>query len=212
LRPDRLRIGGFIPFSTVDYPGRLSAVLFCQGCPWRCRYCHNPHLQPFTRGAVAWETFAGFLGSRRRFLDAVVFSGGEPTAQPALVAALRFARELGFETALHTAGIHPARLREALPWVDWVGLDIKAPFDARYDAVTRVAASADPVRESLEILLASGVAFEVRTTVHPALLNDRACREIEELLARVGAPAPRWQTFRPQGCADEELLGHRDIA
>lgn len=212
MRPERLRVGGVVPFSTVDYPGRLSAVVFCQGCPWRCRYCHNTHLQPFTRGGVAWSSVADRIGQRRGFLDAVVFSGGEPTAQAALAGAMREVRAMGFEAALHTAGIFPGRLREVLPLASWVGLDIKAPFDARYDAITRVPGSFEAVRESLDAILAAGVPCELRTTVHPALLDAEACDAIREAVAGRGGPAVRWQAFRPEGCADEILLRQNGAA
>ena len=206
MRPERLHVGGLVPFSTVDFPGRLCAVIFCQGCPWRCRYCHNPHLQPFTDGGLAWQTVADFLKSRRGLLDAVVFSGGEPTAQRGLEAAMRFARRLGFQIGLHTAGILPDRLRQVLPLVDWVGLDIKAPFDTRYTAVTGVRASWIPAGASLDAVLEEHVDYEVRTAVHPALLDEAAKATIQAELAARGAKPTKWQTFRPQGCADPELL------
>lgn len=204
-RPERaLRIGGFQPFSTVDYPGRIAAVVFCQGCPWRCRYCHNPHLQPFDEGLTDWETVEASLAVRRGFLDAVVFSGGEPTAQAALVPAMRRARALGFGVGLHTAGMYPDRLRAALPHADWVGFDVKAPFDA-YEKTTAVRASGRAVEASLRVLLASGVAHELRTTVHPLLLDEAARDRLARQLRELGARPTRWQGFRPQGCADEEL-------
>ena len=84
-----LVIAGLTPLSTVDYPGALSAVLFCQGCAWRCPYCHNATLQPFTtQEERPWPEVLGWLGGRRGLLDAVVFSGGEPTLQTGLKAAM----------------------------------------------------------------------------------------------------------------------------
>ena len=78
-----LRIGGLTPLSTTDYPGQLAAAVFCQGCPWRCGYCHNPHLIPATvKQGIDWVEVMRFLERRRGLLDAVVFSGGEPTLQP----------------------------------------------------------------------------------------------------------------------------------
>jgi anaerobic ribonucleoside-triphosphate reductase activating protein len=208
LPPDRHRelgIGGLVPFSTVDFPGKLSAVLFCQGCPWRCRYCHNTHLQPFGAGEWKWSAVERFLDGRRGLLDAVVFSGGEPTAQPALEDAIVAVRAMGFEVGLHTAGIYPDRLRRVLPLIDWVGLDIKAPFDPRYDAITQIRSSWRAARLALEEVLAGGVDYELRTTVHPALLDTTTRAEIEEELARCGARPTRWQEFRAQGCMDEAL-------
>jgi pyruvate formate lyase activating enzyme len=199
-----LRVGGFVPFSTVDFPGRLAAVVFCQGCPWRCRYCHNPHLQSFDGGTADWPRIEAFLETRRGLLDAVVFSGGEPTAQLGLLAAMRTARRMGFAVGLHTAGIFPFRLRRALDYVDWVGLDIKAPFE-RYAETTGCRASGRNAEDSLRILLGSGVDYELRTTVHPSLLDDAGKNQIRRTLDRFGARPTRWQEFRPAGCADMEL-------
>ena len=85
-----LQVGGLVPLSTADYPDHLAAVVFCQGCPWRCPYCHNPHLLPRRSDApIDWADVLAFLERRRGLLEAVVFSGGEPTLQPALADAIR---------------------------------------------------------------------------------------------------------------------------
>jgi pyruvate formate lyase activating enzyme len=210
--PDALRVGGFVPLSTADYPGRLAAVVFCQGCPWRCGYCHNPHLLPAdARAAWAWQEILALLERRRGLLDAVVFSGGEPTLQRGLVAAMREVRTLGFKVGLHTAGMYPERLERVLPLCDWVGLDIKASF-ARYDGLTGAAGSARRVRESLNLLVASGVAHECRTTVHCSLHSlDDLLALADELLV-TGVECYVLQPFRKQGCADAALAGRDDGA
>ncbi len=160
-----LRVGGVTPLTTIDYPGELAAVVFCQGCPWRCAYCQNTHLQPAEGDdQVPWGDVLGFFARRRNLLDAVVFSGGEPTLQSALPAALKEVRALGFKTGLHTAGPYPMRLARVLPLLDWVGLDIKAlPED--YDRLTATPQSADAAWRSLTLLLESGLPYEVRVTV-----------------------------------------------
>lgn len=201
-----LRIGGLAPFTTVDFPGRLSAVIFCQGCPWRCRYCHNTHLQPFSVGTMTWAEAGAFLQNRCGLLDAVVFSGGEPTAQPALFDAIQQTRGLGYLVGIHTAGIYPRTFARVLPSLDWVGFDVKAPLDDRYDAVVGRPEAAAAVRKSLKLLLNSDVAFELRTTVHPALLDSNARQEISRELAALGAPPTRWQPFRTTGCQDASLI------
>ena len=159
-----LRIGGIVAFTTIDFPGRLAAVLFCQGCPWRCTYCHNKHLLPFSPGTVAWPAVVDFLRTRKDLLEAVVFSGGEPLAQPTLPEAMRAVRALGFRIGLHTSGVSPARLARVLPLVDWIGLDVKASR-ARYREVTGADAGA-AVYRSLALILDAGVDYQVRTTVH----------------------------------------------
>ncbi len=203
-----LQVGGLTPFTSIDYPGQLAAVVFVQGCPWRCGYCHNPHLQPRGSGAgPSWSEVLVFLRRRTGLLDAEVFSGGEPTLDPALPRAIADVRALGFKVGLHSAGIYPQRLQAVLPLVDWVGLDIKAPLadDTRHAGVTGVRDSASPVRLSLAALVqharASGLPFECRTTAHPALLDDAALRAVADDLAAAGVTDWALQIFRPQGVA-----------
>lgn len=194
-----LRVGGLTPLTGIDFPGRLAAVVFCQGCPWRCSYCHNPHLIPADAPAsLAWDHVLAFLARRRGLLDGVVFSGGEPTLQAALPEAMREVRALGFQVALHTAGIYPERLAAVLSLVDWVGLDIKAPSH-RHDAVTQAPGGGARVAASLDLLLASGVDHECRTTWHPGLFEEAELMGLADALA--GQGVKRWvlQTCRPQG-------------
>jgi len=201
-----LRVGGFVPFSANDYPDKLSAVVFCQGCPWRCAYCHNPHLVPahgpderdFTR-ILAW------LRSRAGLLDAVVFSGGEPTAQSLLGDAMDAVRQAGFAIGLHTAGAYPRRLAQVIARVDWVALDVKAPF-ADYARVTSVPGSGAATLESLDLVMRAGIDYEIRTTVHPHLVDAQGLETIAVALATRGVG--RWilQRFRPIGCTNAELV------
>lgn len=188
----------------VDWPGELAAVIFCQGCAWNCRYCHNPHLIPFAhRGQYEWAAVRDWLEGRRGLLDGVVFSGGEATYQPGLLHALKEVRALGFRTGLHTGGPAPERFAPLLPWLDWVGFDFKAPF-GRYAPITG-SDQGHRARESFRHLLASGVSHEVRTTWHPALLSEADLREMAHTLEEAGCR--RWviQRFRPEGCGDEAL-------
>ena len=191
-----LRLGGLTPFSATDYPDHLCAVVFCQGCPWRCGYCHNAHLQP-ARGEseIAWADVLAFLERRRTLLDAVVFSGGEPTLQAGLAGAMREVKALGYKVGLHTAGIYPRRLAEVLPLADWVGMDLKAPFDG-YERVTQTPGSALRAQDSLALVLASGVAHELRTTVDERVLTTAEVDELTAMLAARGESHVR-QKCRP---------------
>ena len=177
-----LRVGGFVPLTTLDYPGRLACVLFCQGCAWRCRYCHNPGLiVPRGKDEKPWPEVLDFLRRRQGLLEAVVFSGGEPTLQAALPAAMAEVRELGFKIGLHTAGIRPQALARVLPLVDWVGFDVKALAEDTA-LITGIRGSGAANWRSLELLLASGVDYECRTTVHWHLLD---CLELWTLARRL---------------------------
>jgi len=202
--PSSLRVGGLTALSTTDYPGHLAAVVFCQGCPWRCGYCHNPHLLP-AHGAtrIAWSDVVAFLGRRVGLLDAVVFSGGEPLAQRSLAAAARAVKRMGFRVALHTGGAYPERLATVLPLVDWVGFDVKTSF-TDYARITATAGSGEKAFASAGILLASGVAHEFRTTVHPKRHARDALAALARRLASLGVRHYALQEFRDAGCANAE--------
>ena len=202
-----LRIGGLTPLTSIDFPGRLAAVLYCQGCPWRCSYCHNPELlaagAPMGPASLSWTQVLAFLQRRCGLLDGVVFSGGEPTLQAALPAALAQVRALGFETALHSGGMYPQRLAALLPLLDWVGLDIKGP-PQQHDAITGVPGSGQRAFKSLRLLLASGVAYECRTTWHAGLFSADALLGLADELAAQGVTHWALQQCRPVAAAIAE--------
>ena len=201
-----LRVGGLTPLSVTDWPGMLTAVVFCQGCPWRCRYCHNADLiPPRSEHEIPWEDVLAFLRRRQGLLDGVVFSGGEPTLQAALADAIREVRGLGFKIGLHTGGAYPRHLASLLPLLDWVGLDAKAPF-AGYARITGVDGSGVRALSSLDHLLASGVEHEIRTTVHPALLADTEVLQLARDVSMRGVTRLVVQAFRSQGCHDAALV------
>ena len=207
-----LRIGGLTALSCTDYPGLLAAVVFCQGCPWRCGYCHNPHLIPSRATAtLAWHDVEAFLARRRGLLDAVVFSGGEPTLQAGLADAMRIVRDMGFRVGLHTAGAYPRRLRALLPLVDWIGMDIKAPF-ADYEATTGKRGSGIAARESMQIILASGIDHEFRTTVDPDLLTAPQLRALVSQLPALGVRRYALQECRAENSMAPSYLEENFLA
>lgn len=201
---EELRVGGLEKLSAVDWPGMLAAVVFCQGCAWRCRYCHNTHLQPFRSDSeIPWEGVVRWLARRRGLLDGVVFSGGEATHQGALAAAMRQVRGIGFKVGLHTAGSSPDVLAGLIPLLDWVGFDYKAPFPL-YGRVTG-RDQGERARESLRLILEAGVACEVRTTWHPDLLTGDDLSGMAVALCDAGVKTWVIQRFRPEGCVDAAL-------
>jgi pyruvate formate lyase activating enzyme len=205
--PDRLVLGGLTPLSTCDWPGKLVATVFCQGCPWDCVYCHNPDLiDPRRPGAVSWADVRALLSRRTGLLDGLVFSGGEPTRQD-LRAAIVHVKEMGFAVGLHTMGAYPTRLAQVLPLVDWVGFDVKAP-PGEVEAVTRRPGSSAAMATSLDLLVASGVPHQVRTTWGPgALTLDRAEAARDWARSR-GAVDPVLQDVRPDGARPEFVAAH----
>lgn len=196
-----LLVGGVVSLSTVDYPDYISSVIFLQGCGWRCKYCHNQHLQPIELShSLPWEDILGLLRSRRGFVDAVVFSGGEPLIQEALPDAIMEVKNMGFMIGLHTAGAVPEMLAKVAPMTNWIGFDVKNDFKD-YELITGVPNSGKTALESLKLLVALNVNFEVRITMYKTLeisvivdlLKElssmgvktvalQKCRDIEEII------------------------------
>ncbi len=169
-----MRIGGFQKFSLIDYPGKLSATVFTQGCNFRCPYCHNPELviPRLFRQAISQEDIMGFLKTRLGKIDAVTITGGEPTIQSGLNEFARKIKELGFLVKLDTNGSNPdvveSMLEENL--VDYIAMDVKTSLP-RYGAVTRCKINPAVIHRSITIIMRSGADYEFRTTVARPLLG-----------------------------------------
>lgn len=194
----KIVVGGAETFSVVDYPNKIAAVVFLQGCPWRCPFCYNTAVQKIGQPTdFIWERFLAFLHDRQGKLDAVVFSGGEPLVQDALGDAIDEVRALGYQIGLHTGGYRPEHLQKLVSRLDWVGMDIKAPFEAeRYRQVTQTN-HLDKVLQSLDILLSSGIDFECRTTCDPRLLTVEDIYHMAQDLAAKGVKKYFLQKYRP---------------
>lgn len=205
-----MRIGGFQSFSLNEFPGRISAVVFCQGCNFRCPYCHNPELVDPERYSPPWpvDKVLEDLAARRGRLQGVAISGGEPVLQEDLEAFIREVRSLGFAVKLHTNGSDPAALERLLDarLLDQVGLDVKAP-PAAYPTLTRSQVSPQMITRSISSVLASGVAHEFRTTWVPSLLSRAELLEIAGMVR--GCRSWVIQRFVPSKPLDQSLLGER---
>ncbi len=200
-------IGGYQPCSLCDYPGHVAAVIFTQGCNFRCPFCHNGALLPAAAPAeclVPVEDILDRLRHRRGQLDAAVVSGGEPTLHADLPDLLARLKTLGFATKLDTNGSQPAMIRALLrdKLLDYLAMDVKAPW-ATYDAVTGVHAPTEAIRESMALLARSGVPHAFRTTWVPTLLSR------DDLAAIRGAIPPgspyHLQPFRAAAALDPRL-------
>ncbi len=196
-------VGGLVPFTTIDYPSKMSAVIFLQGCPWRCIYCSNPHLFEFRRPTQQdksnWQYILSLLQKRTKILDAVVFSGGEATAQAQeIIEAIKDIKQFAphFKFGLHTNGCFPDKLEMLLPYIDWIGLDIKAPCK-KYEQITKVKGSSEQAFSSLNLLLKYNKDFEVRTTADPTILTKDDILEIAEQISKIGVKTYAIQKYRP---------------
>ena len=196
-------VGGFVPFTTIDYPKKMSAVIFLQGCPWRCIYCSNAQLFEFRRATENdkqnWEYILTVLRKRTKILDAVVFSGGEATAQAdEIITAIEDIHKFAphFKIGLHTNGCFPENIKKITPYIDWFGFDIKAPCKKYYD-ITKVKGSGEQAFESLTYLLSQKKDLEVRTTADPTILTKDDIIEIAKTITQMGVKKYAIQKYRP---------------
>ena len=187
---------GLVPFTTIDFPERLAAVIFLQGCPLRCPFCHNPTLQIVgTPTDISWSDVFSFLERRKGRLDGIVLSGGEPLMSPDVKPLCARIKDMGYQLAIHTSGVYPERLQEILPFVDWVGLDVKAPR-RKYDLLTGRPNMVNKVWESLTLLRESNIPFECRTTCDPRYLTIDDISQLGTELAECGVSTYVLQTYR----------------
>lgn len=192
-----IQIGGLVSFTTIDFPGRLAAVLFLRGCPLRCAYCSNPHLLNPGDGEYDPEKIFDFIQARCGKLEGIVFSGGEALMQgDALLSYMRRVKELGFDIGLHTNGFYPEQLRKVAEIVDWIGLDFKATGE-RYRKLVGNDVAYDRMMESLDFWLSTGRELEVRTTCDPRFVTKEDLMEIAKLLSARGVKNFAVQKYVP---------------
>lgn len=172
------------PLTFLDYPKKAACILWYTGCNLRCPYCYNPELV-LADGQTGVDEMA-FLRERRGFLDAAVLSGGEITLVEGLPELCAEIKKLGYLVKIDTNGSNPEVLAELLEnkLIDYVAMDNKMP-SARSWKVKGGARLFDRFTQCLDLLQNSGIPYELRTTVHPELLDEadilqmiRECREL----------------------------------
>lgn len=165
-----MRFAGLQPLSLIDYPGRACAILFTQGCVFRCAYCHNPELIPTGQGTHTEEDILGRLRQHKATADAVCITGGEPTLQPDLIPFLRTLKNEGFAVKLDTNGVHPRVLETVIheKLVDYFAMDLKQTWEKYQDVIrVRVPTLVENCRASFDLIQRSGIDHEFRTTILP---------------------------------------------
>ena len=171
-KKNTLPIYSVTPFTMLDFPGRTACIVWFSGCNMRCGYCHNPQIvKGKGRGTV--EEVLTFLRMRQGLLDGIVLSGGEASVYPGLPDFIRKVRDFGYAVKLDTNGLSPNTIRNFLDrdFLNYIALDYKAPPD-KFKKITGVK-KYEAFSQTLDLLCAQkSVPFEVRTTVHTALMNE----------------------------------------
>lgn len=173
-----LEIGGLAKNSFIDYPGYIACVVFTKGCNFRCPFCHNPDLvlPPPDRpdGDRTGQEVPAFLEKRKKMLEAVVISGGEPCLQPGLVQFCTRIKSMGYAVKIDTNGSFPDVVENLLSrgLADYIAMDIKTAPD-QYDEAAGKKISLSCVKKSIRLLMEKAPAFEFRTTcVRPFMSRD----------------------------------------
>lgn len=190
------RVAAWMPSGMLDWPGKVAATVFLSGCSLHCPYCHNPSLRANRASMLTLEGLVASLAPRRRWLDGVVVTGGEPTEDPDLRALLTALSAAGFPVKLDTNGTRPEVLRTLIAdgLVDYIALDVKT-IPSRYPRVSESPDAAVAVAESVALVLDSGLEHEFRTTVYPGLVGLDELPDIAAGLA--GGRLYALQQFRP---------------
>lgn len=206
-------IGGIQPCSFSDYPSKTAAVIFTQGCNFRCPFCHNGSLLSRDKtGIISEQACFDFLEKRMEHLDGVVISGGEPTIHTDLLDFTLQIRSLGYLVKLDTNGSKPLMLKQLLDKqsLDYIAMDIKAPLE-KYAQLCGLPVNTENINTSMEIIATSGIAHHFRTTEVNHLLNAKDLCKINDLVptgsAYVVQPfvAENAATIQTENCFEQQL-------
>lgn len=204
--------GGITGLSTVDYPGHVASVLYLCGCPYRCPYCQNfALLDKKNCQEVESDKIVEKILENCPLINGVCITGGEPMDQSEGVIEICMSlKEHDMDIKLDTNGFHPERLSKILKLVDFIAMDIKAPFEPEKYAKATGRADGEElvkrVKKTLEVIIQSDVEFELRTTLVPLLMYTKAdVLKIAASLKEYGVNRYVLQQFRPEGgCLDGE--------
>jgi len=178
------KIAGVQKTTLLDYPSKVAAIVFTQGCNFRCGYCHNPELLEQNKNTkILLDSFISFLKTRQGKLDGVVITGGEPTLQPELYDFILKIKELNFCVKLDTNGTNPEIINKLLlnNLLDYIAMDIKAPLD-KYRQITSVKVNLDNIKKSINLILNSKIDYEFRTTVVKSQLSFEDFEKIGQMI------------------------------
>jgi len=188
-------VGGLQKTSLIDYPGKISCVLFISGCNFHCPYCHNPQLVNGNVEGIEEADVLSYLKKRKDLLDGVVVSGGEPTLHEDLPVLLDQIKLLGYPVKLDTNGTRPGMIRRLIEngLVDYMAMDIKSD-PLNYPACITTDHDPEAVLSSIDVIKKSGLVYEFRTTCVKPIVRPNDLQAITNVIA--GAMLYVLQPFR----------------
>ncbi len=172
-------------FTTTDYVGYISCIIWFIGCNFRCLYCYNDNIVYTKRGKYDFKEIFQFLKSRVGLLDSVVLSGGEATIHN-LIPLCKEIKELGFKIKLDTNGSNFEQIKKLveLNLIDYIAIDFKSPKDKFKDLVNPCVY--DTIIKTIQYLINIDFDFELRTTVNTKLLDENDINSIIKEIVFLG--------------------------
>jgi len=201
-----MQFGGIIPSSSIDYPDKISIVVFTPGCNFKCPFCQNYELVNYKTEISSEDQILSILKSRSKLIEGLVISGGEPTIQKDILDFLKKVRDLGLSIKLDTNGYNPEMLLKLLNsnLVDYIAMDIKQdPLnDEKYSQAAGIKIDTTKILESIALLKQSNIDYQFRTTLIKEFHTDVDIYNISTII--IGAKLYVLQAFRPITTLDPE--------
>jgi len=203
-----MKVKGFIKTTFIEYPGKIASMIFLPECNFRCSFCFNPELifESDKIEDVSEKEIFDFLEKQKKWIDGVVISGGEPTLYKDLPELISKIKKIGLLVRIYTNGTNPEMLKQLIKerLIDSIAMDIKAPLtEEAYERVTNVKGLVKNVRESISLIMASGLNYEFRTTIVPTLHSEKDVEEIAKYIK--GAELLVLQKFLPENAMKSDL-------
>jgi pyruvate formate lyase activating enzyme len=178
-----MKIGGFQETSLLDYPGKISSIIWTVGCNFHCPFCYNPQLVNEKSEIISEEKILSFLKNRIGKIDALSISGGEPLIQKDINIFIEKVKKLGLLVKIDTNGAFPEKLKELIDenLIDYIAMDVKAP-PVKYNVLSGVKVDLSKINESIEIIKNSSLDYEFKTTIIPTFLDKTDIIKIAEWL------------------------------
>ena len=181
-----MHFAGICKNSLIDYPGKISCILFMSGCNFDCPYCHNPDLARNKDKCLSYIDEDGiydFLEKRKSFLDGVVLTGGEPTLNGELISICEKIKSMGYSVKLDTNGSKPAQIQKLIDGdlLDYIAMDIKTDLSF-YNKLIRRDCNPEDILSSISLIMRSNVDYEFRTTCVKKLVDKSIIESIAMLI------------------------------
>ena len=206
----KIEIGGFQKQSFIDYPKKISSIIFTIGCNFRCPYCHNSNLLYSEKiKNISELKILSYLQNNKKYIDGVVITGGEPTLHGDLPEFIAKVKSFGYSVKLDTNGTNPEMLRKLIKegLLDFIAMDIKAPLEfQKYNKATGGMLTEklfENVKKSIHIIINSGVDYEFRTTLVPTILAKKDVVKICSFIKNANLFC--LQKFNPENALNKEF-------